>query len=60
MKSQIGYTKVFGKTVKGGDYSEIYYYNNDNEACEQKDATYCVIYERKKNGSLVHTIHAYL
>ncbi|MBO5357218.1 MAG: hypothetical protein J6A95_05565 [Clostridia bacterium] len=60
MKKQIGYEKLLGKALKGGDYSEIYYYNNDNEACEAGKATHCVIYEREKNGKLVHTIYAYL
>lgn len=60
MKKQIGYEKVLGKTIKGGDYSEIYYYNNDNEACAFSEATHCIIYERKKNGTLIHTIYASL
>ena len=58
MKNKLGYEKVLGKTIKGGDYSEIYYYNNDNEACKMSEATHCIIYERKSNGTLVHTIYA--
>ena len=60
MKKQIGYEKILGKTIKGGDYSEIYYYNNDNEACTFSEATRCIIYERKNNGTLIHTIYASL
>lgn len=51
MKKQFGYEKIIGKTINGGFCSEIYYYNNDNEACERKDATRCVIYERQRNGA---------
>ncbi len=60
MKKQLGYEKVRGKTLKGGDYSEIYYYNNDNTSCSIEEATHCIIYERKNSGALVHTIYAYL
>ena len=60
MKNQLGYEKVMGKTIKGGDYFEIYYFNNDNEACAKQNATRCVIYERMKNGALVHTIYSSL
>ncbi len=62
MKKQktIGYERLLGKTIKGGEYSEIYYYNNFNESCSSKEATRCVIYERMNNGELIHTIYATL
>ena len=60
MKNQFGYERVLGKTIKGGDYSEIYYFDNNNELCRNSEATHCVIYERKKNGALIHTIYSKL
>lgn len=60
-KKNIGsYEKIIGKTIKGGDYSEIYYFNKFNEACSSNEATRCVIYERMNGGKLVHTIYASL
>ena len=53
----IGYEKVLGQSIKGGDYFEIFYYNNDNESCQKKTATKCIIYEKLNNGSIVHTLH---
>ena len=59
-KKQLGYEKVLGKSLKGGDYFEIYYFNNNNESCAKKSATRCVIYEKMNNGSVVHTIYSSL
>ncbi len=59
-KNVIGYERVLGKSLKGGDYFEIYYYNNDNEICSKDSATHCIIYEKMNNGSIVHTIYSYL
>lgn len=56
----LSYEKVTGCSLKGGDYFEIFYYNNYNEACAKKDATRCIIYEKMNNGSLVHTIYSAL
>lgn len=57
---QLGYEKVLGKSLKGGDYFEIYYYNNKNESCDKDSATRCIIYEKMNNGSVVHTIYSAL
>ena len=56
----VSYERVLGKSLKGGDYFEIFYLNNDNESCLKKDATRCVIYERMNSGALVHTIYSAL
>jgi len=55
-----GYEKVLGKTPCGGDYAEIFYYDNDNIMCEANVATRCIIYERKRNGKIIHIIYATL
>lgn len=59
-KNVIGHEKVLGKSLKGGDYFEIFYYNNDNESCPKNNATRCIIYEKMNNGSIVHTIYSSL
>ena len=55
-----GYEKVMGKTPRGGDYAEIFYYDNDNVMCEAREATRCIIYERKRNGKIINTMYASL
>ena len=55
-----GYERIVGKTISGGAYSEIFYFSGYNEACEKKDATHCVIYERKGSGALVNKIYCKL
>lgn len=55
-----GYERRVGKTPSGGKYSETYYYNGCNFACEKYEATHCIIYERKSNGKLINTIYCSL
>lgn len=55
-----GYEKVMGRTPHGGAYCEIFYYDNENVMCEAKDATRCIIYERKRNGQLINVIYGML
>ncbi|MBR2024715.1 MAG: hypothetical protein IKA02_02780 [Clostridia bacterium] len=59
-KKSFGYEKILGTSLKGGDYFEIFYYNNDNEICSKDSATRCIIYEKMNNGSVVHTIYSTL
>ena len=59
-KKVFGYEKVSGKSLKGGDYFEIFYLNNENEYCVKENATRCIIYEKMNNGSVVHTIYSSL
>lgn len=55
-----GYEKIMGRTPSGGHYAEIFYYNDENVMCEANEASYCLIYERKRNGKIIHVIHAML
>ena len=55
-----GYERRVGKTPSGGKYSEIYYFGEGGVACAKEDATHCIIYERKRNGKLINTIHCFL
>ncbi|MBO7208033.1 MAG: hypothetical protein J6W10_10535 [Kiritimatiellae bacterium] len=45
--------RVNEKTPNGGDYSEIAFYDNKMTPVDEKDATYCVISEYKKDGTLI-------
>lgn len=58
--SSFGFERIVGKTPSGGRYCEIYYYCGVNEACAKEDATHCVIYEKKKNGTTINTIYCML
>ncbi|MBO5287512.1 MAG: hypothetical protein J6B34_05245 [Clostridia bacterium] len=59
-EKSFGYEKIIGRTPNGGAYSEIHYYKDTNISCEKSEATYCIIYERKKNGKLINTIYGIL
>lgn len=48
------YQKIEEKTPSGGDYSEIYYFDDDNNPIDEKQASKCVIRECKKDGELVN------
>ena len=45
-----------GPTPSGGDYSEIYYFDDNNEAVDSSIATWCVIRECKNDGTLLNEI----
>lgn len=45
--------RVNEKTPNGGDYSEIFYLNDEQDVVEQKDATKCVIRECLNDGTLI-------
>lgn len=47
------YQKIEEKTPSGGDYSEIYYFDDDNNPIDEKQASKCVIRECKKDGELI-------
>ena len=40
------------KTPSGGDYSEIYYLDDDWQPVDSSEATLCMIRECKANGTL--------
>lgn len=58
--SSFGFERIVGKTPSGGRYCEIYYYRGVNEACAKEDATHCVIFEKKRNGTTINTIYCML
>ena len=41
------YQKIEEKTPSGGDYSEIYYFDDDNNPIDKKQASKCVIREKR-------------
>jgi hypothetical protein len=45
--------RINEKTPNGGDYSEIYYMDNDGNVVDENVATKAVIRECKENGSLI-------
>ncbi len=45
--------RINEKTPNGGDYSEIFYFNDKDEPADETVATHCVVRECKKNGDLV-------
>ena len=48
------HVRVDEPTPNGGDYSEIYYFNDNGDVVDQEDATRCVIRECKNNGELLN------
>lgn len=53
MKCMAKYIKTKGKTPNGGDYSEIYFFDDKGNPIDQKNASRCVIRECKENGELL-------
>lgn len=51
------YEKVIRKTPSGGDYSEIYYLDDDGNPAENDVATKCMIRECKADGTLLNEIY---
>ena len=49
--------KVKGKTPSGGDYSEIFYYDDNGNEVDEEDATNCRIRECKKDGTVINEIY---
>lgn len=47
------YQRIDGPTPGGGDYSEIYYFDNDNNIVDKDKATKCVIRECLVDGTLI-------
>jgi hypothetical protein len=48
------YTRIDEITPNGGDYSEIYYLNDNGEPADEKEATNCIIRECRSDGSLIN------
>lgn len=51
------YERVDEPTPNGGDYSEIYYYDDAGNPVDGEKATRCFLRECKKDGTLVWEIH---
>jgi len=44
-------------TPNGGDYSEIYYFDDNGNPVVAEKATKCIIRECLKDGTLINEIH---
>lgn len=51
--------KIAGKTPSGGDYSEIYYFDDLGNPADAEIATRCVIRECKNDGTLIREIYGH-
>lgn len=49
--------KSKGKTPNGGDYSEIYFFDDAGNPADEKEATNFIVRECKKDGQLINEIH---
>lgn len=66
MKKETGYCEILGKkcyfektvykTQRGGDYSVMYYLDDNLQGCDKEIATKCKIVEKKNNGEVVSSI----
>lgn len=45
--------RIDEKTPNGGDYSELYYLDDNGNVVDEKDATRCVIRECTNDGELI-------
>ena len=48
--------KIYGKTPNGGDYSEIFYFDDEGNSTDSNKATKCIIQECKNDGSVIYEI----
>jgi hypothetical protein len=51
------YERIDERTPSGGDYSEIYYLDNNGNQIDSEKATNCIIRECLKDGTLLNEIH---
>ena len=52
--------KKVWKTPNGGDYSIVYYFDNDGNDADKSVATNCLCVEYDKNGETVHSQRRYI
>lgn len=45
--------RIDGRTPNGGDYSEIHYFDDENNPVDKAVATKCVIRECRADGELI-------
>ena len=50
------YKRIDEKTPSGGDYSEIYYFDDFGQPVDEDKASKCVIRECKADGTLLNEI----
>ena len=50
------YKRLDGKTPSGGDYSEIYYLDENNNLADESKAKRCRIRECRADGTLLNEI----
>lgn len=48
------YERIDGPTPNGGAYSEIYYFDANNNPVDESKAVRCVIRECDADGNLIH------
>ena len=48
--------RIMGKTPNGGDYSEVFYFDEDGNLTDLQKAVRCIIRECKLNCELVNEI----
>jgi hypothetical protein len=48
--------KIIEKTPNGGDYSEIFYFDDNGNPIDSEKATKCIIRECKNDGTVVNEI----
>ena len=49
--------RIDEKTPSGGDYSEIYYFDDAGNPTDSEKATNCIIRECLEDGTLINEIH---
>ena len=47
------YKRIDGKTPMGGDYSEIWYLDEQGEVVEEERATKCIVRECLEDGTVI-------
>ena len=59
-KVWINAEKKVWKTPNGGDYSIVYYFDDNGEDCDKSVATNCLCVEYDMNGETVHVQRRYI
>ena len=48
--------RIYERTPSGGDYSEIFYFDDEGNAVEPEKATNCVIRECTNDGRIINEL----
>lgn len=57
---RVGHERINGETPSGGDYSEIFYLNEQHDLVPPEKATECRIHECKNDGTILFITYAKL